>query len=208
MLGLAPLLAFALAGCSNDPNAPDSFAQIRQAVTMFGPKTPRPTAAQIRANLTPEVRAQFGEAPLMVATLEELSIASILIGVEENRGVFTFSTPDGVSFAFNQGLLVSSRGLGFDLMDADNADIRSAIRAGGVTEAIRIHRYLDGLNQIEIHGFICDVVKSERGQFRESCYGDELQFQNTYQLDPNGNIAASRQWIGPERGYLVVETVR
>ena len=201
-------VAFSLAGCSNDPNASDPLAQVRQAIAKLGPEAPRPTAAQIRANLTPEVQAQFGDAPLMVATLEELSLASVLIGLEENRGVFTFSTPDGVSFAFNKGLLVASRGLGFDLMDADVADIQKAVRAKGGTEAVRIHRYLDGENQTKIHSFICDVAIENPRQLRENCYGDDLQFQNTYQLGQNGNILGSRQWIGPKRGYLVVETVR
>ncbi len=206
------LIAFAMSGllgaCGNDPNQAGRIGQISQIFDNLGPRTPGPTAAQIRAYLTPEVAAQFGDAPLKIGTVEKPLLSSVLIGVGENGQVATFTTPDGVSFALNNGLLIGSRGLGDDLMSADVAATLRAIAAGGGRGLIRVHRYLDGEEQMFVRSFVCDLVAEEPGAFRERCQGETLQFENIYRIGANGAVASSRQWIGPERGYLSLERFR
>lgn len=162
-------------------------------------QSPR-TVAQIRQRLTPEVRAQFGNAVLKIALLEDNDQASVLIEAGNNQDVATFFTPDGRSISLKQGVLVATRGLGFDLMSADVSSVLSSL--GNGTRAVRIHRYLDGEDQLVIHSFVCDY----EGRIRvvETCYGNGSSFENTYSMSA-GRILASRQWIGPQLGHIILE---
>lgn len=196
-----------LAGCGNDPNRLSSLGQVQQIIADIGEPSTGPTAAQIRTNLTPQALAQFGDAPIKIGTVETPLLSSILIGVGQNGAVSTFTTPDGVSFALNDGMLVATRGLGSDLMTADVADSRRAIKAGGGAGIVRIHRYLDGEEQIFVRSFVCDVTPDGQGGLRERCQGETQAFENVYRLDAQGKIASSRQWISPERGAVVLESV-
>ena len=206
-VALCLTLTALLAGCGNDPAQTGLLGQFRQlAASRLGPSAPPPSAAQIRANITPELRAQLGNPTLMIGTLENPPLASLLIGVQNNGTVTTFSTPDGVTFALERGVLVATRGLGFDLMSADAAQTRAALAAGGGSGAVRVHRYLDGENQTVIRSFVCDIARTAPGALRERCYGDGLQFDNSYRIGARGGIIASRQWIGPDRGHVVLET--
>lgn len=197
-----------LAGCGNDPQRGASLDQIGQIINQIGLPEPGPTAAQIRSGLTPEVRAQFGNAPLKVGTIEKPQLASVLIGVGRNGRVATFTTPDGVSFAFDDGVLVGTRGLGSDLMTADIGPTRRALNAGSGAGVIRIHRYLDGEDQIFVRSFVCDISTGSDGTLVEQCQGSALSFENRYQRRQGGVVIASRQWVSPDRGYLTVEDIR
>ena len=45
-------------------------------------------------------------------------------------------------------------------------------------------------------------------QMIENCEGDETAFRNLYLVDePTGFIWQSRQWAGPDQGYLNVEVL-
>lgn len=194
-----------LLGCGNDPSPGNTtVGQVRLAFDQIKRAPSGPTAEQIRANVTPHLRAQFGGAPLKVATLEKPTLSSLLIGVGQNGDVSTFTTPDGVSFAFESGMLVATRGLGADLMTADVGQSLHALSAGGGAGVVRIHRYLDGDEQIMIRSFVCDIRRDAGGIWRERCSGPLLEFENTYQIAADGTLVGSRQWISPLRGYLTV----
>ena len=125
----------------------------------------------------------------------------MLIENTRNRDVVTYLTPDGISVSLRHGVLVATRGLGFDLMTADVSAVIPAIRNRS-QEVIRVHRYLDGEEQVVIRTFICDY--SGAGTVTETCYSDGLRITNTYDLGGRA-IRASRQWVSPEQGYLRVE---
>jgi hypothetical protein len=190
-----------LTACSSAPDQNNVLTPFVQ--NLFG-RAPAagPTAAQIRSRITPEVRARFGNVPLKIAVLENKPLASILIERQRNRDVVTYFTPDDVSVSYKSGILVGTRGLGFDLMGADVGDVLASLqsRADG---AVRIHHYLDGEGQIVMRNFICDYSGAK--VIVETCYGDGLQFKNTYQIQ-GGQVTASRQWISPEQGYIRLES--
>jgi hypothetical protein len=192
-----------LAACGSDPNQNGVLGPLAQSAGGLLGRTPAagPTAAQIRNRITPEVRAQFGNAPLKIATLEEKNLASVLIERARNRDQITYFTPDGISMTYRSGVLVGTRGLGFDLMDADVAEVLSGIRNRS-DGAIRIHRYLNGEEQVVLRSFICDYAGG--GTVTETCYSDGLQMTNTYTMS-GGHITSSRQWISPEQGYIRLE---
>jgi len=125
----------------------------------------------------------------------------VLIERQRNRDVVTYFTPDGISMSYKSGVLVGTRGLGFDLMGADVGDVLQSLRSGR-DGAVRLHRYLDGEDQIVLRSLVCDYTGS--GRITETCYSDGLEIKNTYQMS-GGRITTSRQWIGPEQGYIRLE---
>jgi len=196
-------LSVLLAACGSDPGQNNILAPLTQSASGILGRTPAagPTAAQIRSRITPEVRASFGNVPLKIATLEEKNLASVLIERARNRDQITYFTPDGISMTYESGVLVGTRGLGFDLMDADVDQVLSSLRTRA-DGAVRIHRYLDGEEQVILRSFICDYTGA--GTVTETCYSDGFQITNTYAMS-GGRITSSRQWISPEQGYIRLE---
>jgi len=158
--------------------------------------------AEIRQQITPQVRQRFRHTSLMIAELEQNDRASIIVRKGMNRDVETYFTPDNISISLKEGVLIGTRGLGFDLMSADVSEVIAGLRNGG--QAVRIHRYLDGEDQIVIKSYICDY--SGNAQITETCYGKDHSFKNSYQTSA-GKVIASRQWIGPDLGYIRLEDV-
>lgn len=207
ILPLVASMAFGLAACGNDVARINSLKQTRATLGgFFKKKSVPPTAAQIRAQLTPEVRAQLGNVPLLIATLEQSRASSVLIKQQSNGSVSTYFTPDGISVSLNGGVLVATRGLGFDLMSSDTAQSRSAILARGGQGVVRLHRYLDGENHTALRSFVCDVRRQEHGWLQETCHGDGITFENSYLLGRGGRIIKSKQWVGPRKGYITIES--
>lgn len=203
------LTAFAaLTACSNETTVDSLKGRFTQAKTdlqsIVKKPPPGPNAEQIKAVLTPEVRAQLGNRPVIVTTLEEPPISAAAILSSDGNGAKIYTTLDNISLTLKNGLIAGTRGLGDDLMDADPTEVWATIQAGG-GRARRVHRYLDGENQTVLRAFICEI--SGTAPVTETCYGEDTTFTNTYTLGPDGQIITSKQWIGPERGYIYVEDV-
>ena len=142
--------------------------------------------------------------------------------VGRNGPVETWRGPDGFGLALDrQGVLISTRGFGFDLMASDAAATSaglSARRAGAVERAM-IH--LDGEARQQRRVYRCDL-KLEGAQtitiagskvaltrMAELCEGqDGFRFENLYWLDRSGRAIQSRQWISPEIGTAILTLLR
>ncbi|MFG6519351.1 YjbF family lipoprotein [Sulfitobacter sp. 1A13496] len=192
-----------LAACGQGQSQQGIFGPIGQALLGFTQSASKPSSmADIRRQVTPEVRQRFQHTSLMIAQLEQNERASILVRKGVNRNVETYFTPDNISLSLKEGVLVGTRGLGFDLMSGDVAEVLAGLRHGG--QAVRVHRYLDGEDQIVIKSYICNY--SGNAQITETCYGKDHSFKNSYQMS-GGKVVASRQWIGPDLGYIRLEDV-
>tara|TARA_R100001132_G_C3249132_1_gene76966 strand:+ start:119 stop:739 length:621 start_codon:yes stop_codon:yes gene_type:complete len=190
-----------LSSCGSRQAEQTVLGPIAQSLIGFARPASAPASMEdIRKQITPQVRQRFRHTSLMIAQLERNDRASILVRKGENRDVETYFTPDNISVSLRDGVLIGTRGLGFDLISADVSDTIASIHRGG--RAVRIHRYLDGEDQIVIKSYICDY----RGNTNvtETCYGKDHTFENNYQMSA-GKIIASRQWIGPYHGYIRLE---
>jgi hypothetical protein len=198
---LALVLAFAVAGCSNGDQSP-LLAGARGVIANIGkPKTPPPTAAQLKAVLTPDQLAQIGT-PVIVVDIPARGAALLATQIGQNGTSRTYLTPSKISFVIDRGMVVATRGLGFDLMSADIEEPRAALERGG--DARRIHRHLDGENQLQLRGYVCRYAGAGTAEVKETCYTDEFFIENSYVLR-GGTVRASRQWLGPEIGYVAIE---
>jgi hypothetical protein len=129
-----------------------------------------------------------------------------------NGSKVTWLSLEGVSFVFDDGLLVGTRGFGDDLMGSDVAAAKASLQRGG--NYLRTLDFLNGLSQIERRTFQCVSVQTGRENItivertytttviEETCSGENDSFKNTYWRDENGVIWQSRQWISSGIGYL------
>ncbi|WP_373634874.1 YjbF family lipoprotein [Yoonia sp. SS1-5] len=206
-MAIMAALVLALAGCGNTENRDVLTKQLFELFTTAqGAGEPAPDAAALRASLTPQVLAPV-DGPVLLVELPARDAAAVLTRIGTNRGVETFLTPDGISLSLANGLVVATRGLGFDLMSADVNDVARALRGGGAT-GNRIHRHLDGENQLIATSFVCSYARRPDGQIAETCESPDRTFTNSYLTDSSGNIRTSRQWISAETGYIVIEKIK
>jgi len=145
------------------------------------------------------------------AELIALGRSGTFIKTAETRGYVTWRAGDGSALVTRGGLVTSTFGLGFDLISADVSDTLSRVRARSSGEALRVHQYLDGENQIKTRAFQCNVAlrKSNPSSYRmtEDCRGAGVSFVNTYTIGQGGAVTSSLQWLGPDVGYLRLTNV-
>ncbi len=195
-----------LAACGTPQSGPRE-ASIGGAVVqslrgLIGPKPVKVSAAALRSQITPALLSQLSGSVL----LSEINGAGAVMAQDGRNGaMITYIDSGRIGVSLVDGIVVGTRGLGNDLMTSDVGDLRARMRSGGT--ATRINRRMTGENGIVVTSFECEL--SQQGnQVTEACYGPSAKFENTYLLDRAGQVAASRQWLGPETGYGTFERIR
>lgn len=208
------LVLGACGSASDNPLRATLFNNLKQLVSKKGQQQVLTTEI-LRTRLTPEVRASLG-ASVLIAELPSLKVAAVVVAVAQNGGVTTWQAGDGVAVSTKGGLLLSTRGIGNDLMSSSVDGPLAAITGGGkaygkgygVGTAIREHRHLDGEDQLVLRRFECTYAHS-KFYVAESCASTNLSkkmmIENQYWLDPAGAIWRSKQWAGVRNGYMLLE---
>lgn len=149
-------------------------------------------------------------APVMRVQIVSRQADAQLSRVAVSRGVETWLAVDDISLSFQQGVLVATRGLGFDLMGADATATLRAMAGQGDPVYRRQMRYLTGDHQSSYLMAGCsmafvgpDVVDGRSFErFDEKCQARQHVFTNIFWRNASGAIVQSRQWVSPEIGYL------
>ncbi|WP_300518269.1 YjbF family lipoprotein [Aliiroseovarius sp.] len=171
-------------------------------------------------------RASLREAgitrPVLVARLDAVGISVGLLEFQTPRDAIVWRSLDGNTITTAGGLLRNTRGFGPDLHSLETAPLQRALSEGGPAEYSRLFRGLDGLDQIETRRLYCRLQPEGREtvdvlgraydtqRYREICRAqdrDEPIFENTYWQGRGGTIWQSRQWAGPDLGYIDLERV-
>lgn len=184
-----------------------------------------PAAPDPRQVLTREM-LDATPVPVLLVDNETSGRSGTLIAVADNGPWRSWRDAEGLGLNFRAGLLGRSQGLGEDLVSADLDEPLGALaallggRAGRVEGAVRVHRYLDGERQEVTRSFVCayGVAGAETlslfarsyatRHLVETCRGPDLEFRNDYWIGGDGTVRKSRQWVGPEAGYLRIEQLR
>lgn len=215
----ALILAFcaALAGCTGGDGNPPLFGQIlaagREAVAI------RQRGAAARPALTRAALDTVGK-PVLEATLERSGRFAYLFIDAERRDahpgkITVWRTEDQITLALRAGVLVATRGLGGDLLSSHVA-IR-ADRPGPATGGHRVAVVRTGNQKTLRIDFSCDLadlgpasvkivehVHTTR-HLRETCTTETGRIVNEYWIDiAQGLVWQSRQWAGPEIGYVTL----
>lgn len=199
-------IAVLLCACGTKPSEIGNLWSIVKGISSAGEEASIVTVDEIRERLSPEIVAQFRGAPLLIAELDQPRVASVLFGVGKNEDIVTYYTPDQISLSFRGGVLVATRGLGFDLMIADVDLGRGGFPPQG--EIVRrVHETLNGDNTIRTQHFFCEIEYPSRTRLVERCDDGGVSFENTYNFGLDGSIKSSRQWISEERGYIYTESI-
>jgi hypothetical protein len=205
---LALLAAMAACGPLNDGGVGQQFAEMVKGRLTGGDAAPAPVVPPEIANAAP------GE--VLLVTLIARNAVAPMLRQGQNGNTVTWISPGKVTMAFQDGVLVSTRGLGNDLMGVTVTGVTEAIAAGGGTSQRR-HSFLDSLDQIASSDLACSITNAGSEdvvlvngprtlrRFVEACKGPRLVFDNTYWVDDSGTIIRSKQAISPAEGFMQVD---
>lgn len=210
VLGLAALLA----GCGNAPDtgfgSEDTLALARALVT---PRAGAAGGGIAIIDIPAETLAGWPE-PLISAAIEKTGSSSALGRIARNGPYETYATAQSNHLILREGVVVSSRGLGVDLMSSA-PPTRAAIAAGRGGHT-RSWQMLDGLDQIVSVTMSCTLAQTGAETVTlsgrsyptrivsETCTGDGGKVDNMYWVDPQGVLRRSRQWLGQDAGYVLL----
>ncbi|MCT4334381.1 YjbF family lipoprotein [Paracoccus sp. YLB-12] len=207
---LAAALLAGLAGCGNDSEGTGPFGILAQTAGQVVAQ--RSAAEQPAAPArSPEDAAaealRVNPGPLIQAGFENLGRTTVMAMTGQNGAMRTYMTPAEEALILRDGMLVGTRGLGNDLSVAEPGT-ESLIRAGAAGTGTRIMRYFAGDGVERPLQFTCTVGAGPApGVTVETCEGHGARFQNSYMVQ-GGQIAVSRQWIGPVLGFVTIQTLR
>lgn len=187
-----------LAGCGSGTDRTSPWQIVQDRLTAEPPPA-TPSANALRAALTPAALAQI-DGPVLLVQVPLRGTVAVMTRVASNQGVDTYMSGDSISISLREGVLVATRGMGFDLMIADIRAAASAI-ATGSGHATRIHRYLNGEGHSRAVRYECRY-HLEGGTVTELCEGSGQTFSNTY----SENV--SMQWVSPRNGSLIIEWLK
>lgn len=215
-LGAVLVCLLLTAACGNDPNAQnvslDLFRQIREARNAEPPSPP--TQAAVARALAET------QGPMELVTREDNNGWSLMLRIEENRGYETFGSSDRRSVTMRGGILTASRGLGGDLMSSDISQIAPLVAARKPGKATRVMRFIGDEDQTAEIRFSCTLSVGESmpvksgaldttaRQVTETCTTSAREITNVYLVDGRGRAVSSKQWMGPQIGYLLTQTLR
>ncbi|MGJ8611014.1 MAG: YjbF family lipoprotein [Octadecabacter sp.] len=213
--GLCGVVLVGLTACGPLYDGVNSAELTRSLLGNFGGDDSSAQAASTEAAtpsvLTREVIEAFG-APVLRISVISLEATGLLYRVGENGTKVTWINDETMTFTFDDGLAVGTRGLGDDLMGSDVAGAKRSFHSGG--SHMRTLDFLNSLAQIERKTYECQTVQTGRETitiyerryattvFDETCTGEYGDFKNTYWRDSNGVIWQSRQWISAGIGYI------
>lgn len=227
-LTLAMALVAGLAGCGNDASrTAGSQAALGAVKGVVGTIQGRLGGADGAASAAgPNLPVLIGKAlaatdgPVMIMAIEATNATVVMGPVASNGSVVTWKTSDKRSFAFNNGVLVGTRGFGNDLMSAKADQAIALITARRAGQVQRTYHYLGGSGQTTAMTLDCTVALSTPvhmvvGQIdttttpvNEVCTRGNLSVQNAYWVDGRGVVLKSRQWVGQAMGYVVTQHLR
>ena len=156
--------------------------------------------------------------PLLLADIEANDTVATSAKVARNKTVETWQTGDRVTLSLDQGLVTATRGLGEDLMSADNSGTKMML-AGQLGDEyyVKLHSYLDGEYQTAFRSFQCrrsgqrqeTIVIFERRhsttRIEERCVTLDHEVTNVYWRGADGFLWKTQQWLSPSVKYLVTE---
>ncbi|MFK7877371.1 MAG: YjbF family lipoprotein [Paracoccaceae bacterium] len=191
-----------LSACGAAQNDPILSTIQGTAQRLVSPPAPKPSLEAQRAAVLRDIAAAQNSDPILLIELPKQEAVASLVNAGENRGAITWIDPSGVSVVTRGGIVISTRGLGNDLMAADVSGTQRALQ-GGVKTYKRLHRYLDGEAQLDRSVFACTADKAG-ATMTETCAGVPGRFTNTYHFR-HGVLSQSKQWLGPNIGFARIE---
>lgn len=127
--------------------------------------------------------------------------------------VTLWTAADGAQVALRDGVMISTRGFGMDLMSAEVPSVADLIDDS--PEHARKNTYLDGLDTPVRRVYDCVVtpVTQPSGpdvayHVLETCQSDAGKIKNEFWISSAQMIVKSKQWISSGVGYAIFNTTK
>lgn len=158
---------------------------------------------QQQAEIRQAVALQDVDFPLLMTTLPRRNAVATLGLLQRHDGVETWADASGITITLQNGVVLETRGLGYDILASDIAGVLEGLQKGGPHRYQRVTRVLSAEGALRRQ--ISDCVMSETLTSKvEQCDGAE-RFENRYS---QSSMTTSRQWLGPDLGYLMIERLQ
>lgn len=212
VLACAMTLAI-LAGCNsgNEMSSPMVNTVKSLSSALLNRKNTAPAPEVTRADL-----AKLN-VPVIRGEMKSGNATFYLVPISRNGGVETWSTSDDLTVSFRDGVMMTTRGFGPDIMQSV-VPTPSQLAAGSGNHR-RSYFYLDGADQMHRVDYQCSVsvigaetitVVGRQHTTRhvaETCQGDRGEFTNEYWFEGGNFIRQSKELLVPEWGYLLLSRV-
>lgn len=149
------------------------------------------------------------DSPQIAMTLVSRGVKFAMQQLDVDGNVRLWAAADGAQVALRDGVLISTRGFGMDLMSADVPSV-----AGLSGDHSRTHHYLDGTDTPIRRGYTCTVATAAGGEkvantthLQETCRSDAGLITNDFWISGGNRIVKSRQWVSQGVGYAIFDTV-
>jgi hypothetical protein len=227
MRAVAVLVACAALAACSDEGANPILARGVEAVTArvrSGPEAPAAESAARPAVLTRADIEASGAAAIRVRLIGSSSAGSVFYGAVENNGVVSYVTPLRETVGMRGSQVVSTRGLGTDLLRSWSSPHDPLARPVPVDEwpaTVERSYELPGTGaRGEVRSFVCRfdfgpvrtitiLEREHRGvEVRETCTGPSGSFEQIHIADvETGFVWHTLQWTGPEQGVVDVAVI-
>lgn len=207
MLGATALAM--LAGCGDVDTEGSAYGMLAAAVKQTVSQQKRDeTTAKVDPSQMAATALRVNKGPLILAGLERMNTTQVLAMTGENAGQRTYMTENQQALILRDGMLAGTRGLGHDLSVAEMAQSSALIRANRSGKAQRIMRYWTGDGLERPLRLDCTIAPAAKpGVMQETCVNGPLKVENSY-ITQDGRVTVSRQWIGPDLGYVTIQELR
>lgn len=183
-------------------------AQFKAVVATWLQGRPNSTLAQLEASITPAQLNSLGR-PILLVGIPARGVVGVLDRVDQKGPVELFWTPTRNAIALRDGLIISVAGLPDPLTGADVEYARKAIKTGQGT-ATRRYFHLEGHTQVVERVFTC-TYRKETSTIVETCQAQTpflpTNIENQYELDSDGTVRNSRQWVSNFLGYVQAKRI-
>ncbi|MEM1362345.1 MAG: YjbF family lipoprotein [Pseudomonadota bacterium] len=158
-------------------------------------------------------------APVLAASLEGRGTSNVFALSATNGNVQSWVTNDNVAIFTEDGLVVGTAGLTYDLYTAQAPTPADWGPVPLPASGDRIHRRIGGDDKIIIDSFSCEYQDAGRVDLDtptgvvsarvviEACGNTERSFENAYFLDRSDQVLATRQWLGPGIGFVSMQFI-
>lgn len=207
-----------LGGCGNDNPGPGPVMAMVGGVakaTVASAKAKKSGKARAPAPVTRADLAKY-EKPILRVAVPSRGLDGFLTISDSKGDVVTWTTTDGATFSFRNGVLIQSRGLGPDLMSAQVPTVAELSRDGGRHQ--RVYYFLGADDQATRRTYECTVKvvgrdtitvferNHETTQVKEDCTWAYGSIKNDFWIEGT-SIRRARQWLSAGTGYVEFEKV-
>lgn len=216
-----------LAACSNEGTNPILARGVEAVASQVRPEAEADAPAERPAAPRVLTRADIeatGAAAIRVRLMEGGSSGSVFYGAVENGGVVSYVTPLREIVGMRGSQVVSTRGLGTDLLHSwsspDDPLARPVPPAAWPAQVARSYEFPGDGARGEIRQYLCRFAsgpertitllgRQHRGvEMRETCTGPAGSFENLHIADrKTGFVWHSYQWTGPQQGLVDVAII-